>query len=202
MLISFRVMIVICTLLTISAAAEQKDLLIKDKKIIYKAYDLQDRYDACANTSLKGFKTFVLFVNLGNINKTFSDKINQLIQKNVRKYGTVNVMSLLTEQKAIDLSGFDSGATLTYAIRNLRSPDEKPLGIIRASLNLSTSATITKTKETSFFYVWSTNCFLPGSIEKDTEKVVLESLDTLFKIFQTCYFSVNSEKPIFNLYLQ
>lgn len=202
MLIYFRVITLTCILLTLSIEAEQKDLSMEDKKLLYEAFDPQDRYDAHANTSLKGFKTFVLFVNLGNVNKSLSDKINQLVQKNLRKYGTVNIMSLSTDKKAIDFSGFNSGATLTYAIRNLYSPDGKPLEVVRSSLNLSTSATIAKTKETHFFYVWAANCFLPGSIEKDTEKVVLESLNTLFKTFQTCYFSVNSEKPIFNLYLQ
>lgn len=199
MLISFRVITFICTLLTLSMEAEQNALSIKDKKLLYETYDAQDRYDAYANTSLKGFKTFVLFVSLGNINKTLSDKINQLIQKNLRKYGTVNVMSLSTDKKSIDFSGFNSGATLTYAIRNVHSPNGKPLGIVRSSLHLSASATITKTQETDFFYVWTANCFLPGSIKED---IVLESLNTLFKTFQTCYFSVNSENPIFNLYLQ
>ena len=190
-------------LLTLSIEAEQKDLSIKEKKLLYETYDLQDRYNAFKNTPLKGFKTFVVFVSLNEVNKALSDKINHLIQKNLKKYGTVNIKSLSTDKnQGVDLSGFSAGPTLTYAIRNLHSPDGKNLGIIRASLNLSTSATITKTNETDFFYVWSANCFLPGSIEKNTEKTVLESLNALFKTFQTCYSSVNSEKPIFNLYLQ
>lgn len=190
-------------LLTLSIEAEQKDLSIKDKKLLYGVYDLQDRYDAFKNTPLKGFKTFVVFVSLNEVNKALSDKINHLVQKNLRKYGTVNLKTLSADKnQGIDLSGFSTGPTLIYAIRNLSSPDRKNLGITRASLNLSTSATITKTNETDFFYVWTANCFLPGSIEKNTEKVVLESLNALFETFQTCYSSVNSEKPIFNLYLQ
>ncbi len=171
--------------------------------MLYEVYDLQDRYNAFKNTPLKGFKTFVVFVSLNEVNKALSDKINPLVQKNLRKYGTVNLKILSTDKnQGVDLSGFSAGPTLTYAIRNLSSPDRKNLGIIRASLNLSTSATITKTNETDFFYVWSANCFLPGSIEKNTKKVVLESLNALFETFQTCYSSVNSEKPIFNLYLR
>lgn len=190
-------------LLTLSIEAEQKDLSIKEKKMLYEVYDLQDRYNAFKNTPLKGFKTFVVFVSLNEVNKALSDKINPLVQKNLRKYGTVNLKILSTDKnQGVDLSGFSAGPTLTYAIRNLSSPDRKNLGIIRASLNLSTSATITKTNETDFFYVWSANCFLPGSIEKNTKKVVLESLNALFETFQTCYSSVNSEKPIFNLYLR
>lgn len=190
-------------LLTLSIEAEQKDLSMEDKKLLYEAYDLQDRYNALKNTPLKGFKTFAVFISLNEINKTLSDKINYLVQKNLKEYGTVNIKNLLTDKnQGIDLSGFNAGPTLIYAIRNLHSPDGKNLGIIRASLNLSASATITKTNETDFFYIWTANCFLPGSIEKNTEKVVLESLNALFKTFQTCYSSINSEKPIFNLYLQ
>ena len=200
MLTDFKKNICVFTLLTLSVIAEQKPSL--DKELLYKAYDIQDRYDAFANTSLKGFKTFVLFINLGHVNKPLSDKINHMIQKNLRKYGTVNLMSLSNQNQCIDFSGFDSGATLTYAIRDLHSPDEKKLGIIRASLSLSTSATINKTKRTDFFYVWSTSCFLPGSIEKDAEDVILESLNALFKTFQICYSSVNLEKPVFNVYMQ
>jgi hypothetical protein len=196
-----KVTIFAFVLLTLSAKAEQKDLLTKDKKLLYEAYDPQDRYHPSRNTSLKGFKTFIVLISLHEVSKALSDQINQLVQKNVKKYGTVNIKSLLTE-KGIDLSGLSAGPTLMYAIRNLTSPDGKNLGITRASLNLSTSATITKTHETDLFYTWAANCFLSGSVEKNTEKIVLESLNVLFKTFQTCYSSVNSEKPIFNLYLQ
>lgn len=203
MLSYLKVLIFASIFLTLSTEAEQKDLSMKDKKLLYEAYDLQDRHHAFKRTPLKGFKTFVMFVSLNKVNKALSDKINHLVQKNLKKYGTVNIKDLLTDKnQAIDLSGFSAGPTLTYAIRNLHSPDGKNLGVIRASLNLSASATITKTNETDFFYIWTANCFLPGSIEKNTEKVVLESLNALFKTFQTCYSSVNPEKPIFNLYLQ
>lgn len=93
-------------------------------------------------------------------------------------------MSVLADNKEVDLSGFSSGVTLTYAIRNLHSPKGTSLGTVHASLNLSISATITKTKETNFFYVWTANWFLPGSIEK----VVLESLNALFKTISNLLF--------------
>ena len=56
-------------LLTLSIEAEQKDFSMEDKKLLYEAYDLQDRYNALKNTPLKEFKTFAVFISLNEINK-------------------------------------------------------------------------------------------------------------------------------------
>jgi hypothetical protein len=77
------------------------------------------------------------------------------------------------------------------------SPDGKELPIVRASLCLNTFVTIDKTNKKYNSYIWSRSCFLPGNVEKDTEKLVSRSFSMLINMFMRNYSSANPENPNF-----
>jgi hypothetical protein len=148
---------------------------------------------------------FNFFARFPASNKTAADKISIVIEKELKFFGKVIKPEMIVKTEkgdAIDLSGFDGGVTLTYEITNVTSPEGKNLGIVRASLNLSTSVLVQKTTDECESYIWSNNCFLKGSVEKNLETLVSQSLSYLLNKFENNYTAVNPTKPIFNLYTQ
>lgn len=110
-----------------------------------------------------------------------AESVFKLVENELKQYGQVDKSKILkkTDQdEVIDLSVFNKGVTLIYAIENLTDLNGKELGVVRASLNMTTAVEIEKTKQISSPCIWSSNCFLKGS---------------------TDYSSVNPQKPIFDL---
>ena len=117
-------------------------------------------------------------------------------------FGKVVPSSLLVQTKegeAIDVKGFEAGATLIYEITNLISLDGKNLGL-KATLSLRTLVEIETTKRDCSPYIWSKSCFLKGNLDKKTEESVARTLQYLLESFSDDYSLVNTRKPTFNLY--
>ncbi len=153
------------------------------------------------NNPLKGLATFIFFTQIPATAKTI-DKINVIVKDKLSSFGTVVPSSLLVQTKegeAIDLSGFDVGATLIYELTNLSSLDGTNLGL-KATLSLRTLVEINTTKRDCSIYVWSQSCFLKGKLDKEIGDSVSQSLHYLLQKFLNEYMLVNKEKPVFNLY--
>ncbi|MGE5195872.1 MAG: hypothetical protein ACM3JI_00910 [Anaerolineae bacterium] len=196
-----RVTFLICLVPFNFLKAEIRNL--PNEEIQKRAYNLQDRPSFYSGNPLKGFSKFNFFSRFYAPTPKYAEKIQIIIENELKKFGKINKieMSVKTEKgEAIDLSGFDDGISLAYEIKNVLSIDRKELGIVRASLNLSTSVDVQKTKEECMTYIWSDNCFLKGNVEKDLEKLVSQSLKYLLHKFEINYSAVNSDQPIFNLY--
>jgi hypothetical protein len=155
----------------------------------------------CMN-SLKGFSEFVVFTEFPGTGKNVG-KINKLIKDEFSDFGAVVSSSMLVktlEGEAVDLSGFDVGAFLTYKINDLNSLDGKKLGMLKATLTLNAGAHIDKTNQDCSLEIWSQSCFLKGDSEKKLEESISRSLRHLLQIFWKDYSLVNGDKPTFNLY--
>ena len=62
-----------------------------------------------------------------------------------------------------------------------------------------TAIEIVKTKEICQPYIWSSNCFLKGSTQKNLENLISLSLDNLLAQFISTYRLVNTDRPVFEL---
>lgn len=179
--------------------AEVKKL--SDKELMQWVYNEQDIPMFGTGNPLKGFSKFIFYSRF-YASKDLADKVHVVIEKVLSQYGDVEKINLQVKTdkgSAVDFSKFDAGASLIYEIKNLSSIDGKDLGIVRASLNLTTSVTIDRTKKESDPYIWTNNCFLKGDINKNLESLVSQSLNYLLKAFSITYSSVNSEKPLFQI---
>ena len=163
----------------------------------------QNRPNFGEENPLKGFSMFNFFPMVPTSNKDQSGKVWVLIKKELEKIGTVKSLELINENKEggkeVDLSSFDIGSNLTYEIKNLVSLNGKETGFVRASLNFESRVDVLKTKQACSVYLWSSNCFLKGNVQKDLEKLVIESLDYLMQDFLESYRSANSSKPFFHV---
>lgn len=194
---------VICFLsLTIALQAEVRKP--SPQEIQSYIFTEQNRPNFSVENPLKGFAAFNFFLMYPAPDKIQSKKIALLIKRELEKNGVVKKLELETKNKdgveGIDLSPFDISSTLTYEVRNLISLDGKDTGFVRASLSFESRVSILKTKQECSPYLWSSNCFLKGNTEKDLESLVLQSLIYLMRDFSESYGSMNSSKPIFNLY--
>ncbi len=188
-----------CVFATLQAEVKQPS----QKEIQSFIFMQQNRPNFAEDNPLKGFSEFVFFPMYPG-SKSQSEKIDLLIRKELEKIGGVKKVELEVKNKdgevGIDFSPFDKGASLVCEIRSLISIDGKDTGFVRASLNLESRVSILKTKQDCSPYLWSSNCFLKGDTEKDLEKLVMQSFAYLMQDFSESYKSVNSEKPIFDVY--
>lgn len=185
--------------LCVFAQAEEKP--VSKKEILNYLSRDQDRVRSA--DILKNLSEFIFLSGFYADKPATADKVHAVIRKELAKFGEVNACSILVKTKegdAVDLSSFDVGVTLHYRIQDLYSLEGKKLGIVRASLNLDTQVEVLKTKIEGSPYIWSSNCFLKGSVEKNIEKLVAESINHLMKEFSDSYSSVNQNKPVFDCY--
>lgn len=171
------------------------------KEEIQIAYDPQDRPNLTAQNPLKGFSKFIFFPMIP-ARTNDAESIFKLVENELQQYGQVDKSKILkktNQGEVIDLSVFKTGVTLIYEIENLTDLNGKELGVVRASLNMTTAIEIEKTKQISRPYIWSGNCFLKGSTEKDLETITSQSLSNLLGQFMSSYSLVNTTKPIFDL---
>lgn len=152
--------------------------------------------------SLEKLSAFIFYPMIPSKSKMLSDKINHLVENELKKYGKVDALNLVvktTDGEAFDLSPFDNRAHLIYKINNIVSIDGTEFSIVEASLTLENTIK-DKTKKSSFGQIWSRNCFLKGDIKNDLENLTSRSLIFLLQEFMKQYSIANSEKPIFTLY--
>ncbi len=179
-LVLLLIMISFCNAADIAMEANEVKSQEKGQKL---AYNGQDRPNFGAESPLKGVSKFIFFPLCPTANKPLSDKINALVEKELKNLGAVKPAPLSVKGDEIDFGALDFSARLIYEIKNVSSIEGTDLGVVRASLNLDTGVEITKTKQSSNPYVWSANCFLPGSVEKDLDKLVAQSLNSLLQSF-------------------
>jgi|GEM_PF-4053837 len=123
------------------------------------------------------------------------NSVNIVIENELKKVGIVQRKEMLvqTDQgEAVDLTGFNAKAFLVYEISDLLAIDGSSLGVIIASLKLSTS--ICKTRAC----IWSSDCYIKGDTKKELEKSVSETAHFLIQKFNADYSKYNKEKPHFN----
>lgn len=152
---------------------------------------------------LDGLSKFTFLAMCPSPSKSLSDKINLLIEKELSKYGSIKKIDPFVKTEKGEVFNLDnpaSGIFLLYQIENLSSSDGKNSGIVRTSLNLSTPVTIEKTDKLVSSYIWSDNYFLNGSIDKNVDSLVSQSLSHLIQKFMENYSAANSQKPIFYVY--
>lgn len=169
---------------------ELKEESLKDEKKIY------------SNNPLQGFSTFVFSARFP-ATKDVADKVNVVVKNTLSSFGKVVPSSMLVQTdkgEAIDLSGFTSGAFLTYEIIDLSSLDGKKLGLLKATLSLQAGAEIERTKVECTLDLWQQSCFLKGDTEKDLARTVSRSLQYLMQVFLKDYSIKNTDTPTFNLY--
>lgn len=151
---------------------------------------------------LEKCSTFIFYPMIPSKSKILSDKINHVIENELKKYGKVDALKLVvktTDGEAFDLSQFESRSHLIYKINNITSIDGTAFSIVEASLTLENTIK-DKTKKSSFGQIWSKNCFLKGDIQNDLEILTSRSLTFLIQEFMKDYSIANSQKPIFSLY--
>lgn len=166
------------------------------------AYNRQDRENISFDNPLKGFSKFLFFPMIPTGSKKSAEHLMKLVESKLQKYGQVNKSKILiqTDQgEVIDLSPFDVGATLIYQVEDLTTSRGKMLGIVRASLNFSTTITIAKTQEMCSPYIWAANFFALGSTKKHLDKFVEMSLNDLLDQFIRDFSAVNASLPCFDL---
>jgi hypothetical protein len=169
---------------------------------IQREYPSQDRANLVENNPLQDLSKFLFFAICPAKNKPMAEKILSTVGQELKQSGHLQKTKMLIETNegpAIDLSVFKIGATLIYQIKDLSDLNGKKLGIVRASLNLTTAIEIQKTKMVCYPYIWSSNCFLEGSTEKNLEHIIAQSLKELLEQFMITYSSVNNSPPIFDL---
>lgn len=165
-------------------------------------YDIQDRPSPLMHNPIKGLSHFLFFPMYPAKNKEVADKIFVLVKSKLNQYGLVSQKKMTAEVEggqAIDLSVLKCDATLIYKIDALQDIFGKDTGLVRASLNLDSAVEVIKTKETCNPYIWSANCFLKGSLKKEEERLVSQSLDYLLNQFLVAYQLVSDQKPHFEL---
>ena len=151
---------------------------------------------AIEENPLKGFSTFLVVPMIPLSSKSLSDKINILLEKELAKYGKVSKVSLVSktkEEEVIDFSQIKTDAILIYEIENV-TREQHPF--IKASLNLKGRPL----NEDSRSSIWSDDCSVPGSTEKDVENLVAQTLSNLLQKFVITYSAANFDKPLFKLY--
>lgn len=190
---------ILCVFLTKLQAENNGQISEKSKVNSLGTYNVSQR------EALAGFSSVTFFAFIPTSNKNLSDKINRVVEKELKKYGHAQTLEILVkkgDEEVVDLSGFDSGATLLYEIKKVDSLDGKSLPIIEASLNLTSQVSIGKTGTDCQASIWSDSCFLQGSLDKDLESLVRKSLDRLLQDFATTYSEANKAKPTFKVFLQ
>lgn len=165
-------------------------------------YNAQDRRNPEIDNPIKGLTTFLFFPICSAKDKKMADNIFALVEKKLSAYGQVNKAKILVQTdkgEAIDLSVFKTGVTLIYEIENIKDIKGNDTGLVRASLNLYTAIEIIKTKEICRPYIWSSDCFLKGSTQKNLENLISLSLDNLLALFISNYRLANTDRPVFEL---
>lgn len=200
-MVHFNLSLSLLILLTLSSLkADDKKVQPSENKPI--SYNIQDRPSPTIDNPIKGLSKFLFFPMSPAKDKAMADRIYTLVEKKLSALGQVNKTKILvnTDQgEAIDLSVFSTGTTLVYSIQDLKDHSGKDTGFVRASLNLTAAVQVVKTNDTCSPYVWSCNCFLKGSTQKNLENLVSTSLDDLLRQFSESYNLVNSDKPVFEL---
>jgi hypothetical protein len=197
----FKIMLY-TSLLTAFSFVSAKEENISTLTNTHNYYNSQDGRNPEIDNPIKGLTTFLFFPMCPAKDKKMADNIFALIEKKLSAYGQVNKARIFvqTDQgEAIDLSVFKTGVTLIYEIENIKDIKGNDTGFVRASLNLYTAIEIVKTKEICRPYIWSSNCFLKGSTQKNTENLISLSLDNLLAQFISTYRLANTDKPVFEL---
>lgn len=165
-------------------------------------YNYQDRPNLSADSPLKGLSQFLVFCMCPTASKEMSDEILNTVEKKLSLIGKVKRSKILIKTdkgEAIDLQPLDAAATLIYELRDVEDVNGKNLGIVRASLNLTTEVQINKTKQSCSPYVWSSNCFLKGTVKKNVQELVNQSLALLLDQFKVDFTKENTYSPTFDL---
>jgi|GEM_PF-5890192 len=150
--------------------------------------------------SLNGFSKVIVFAMVPTLDRVVSEKVNKVIEQSFSQIGEIH--KIKTDLKApaaegVDLSGFDGDGTLIYEIHPI-TLSGKECDIVMATLTFYTNVTITKTKNEGNAVIWSSNYFINANLQKETEKLVSQSLNALLKTFAIKHTS--EQKLIFNLY--
>lgn len=165
-------------------------------------YNEQDRPNPMVDNPMKGLSKFIVFAMSPARTKKSSEKVLQIVERELKKYGQVNTPKMLIQTEKgeeINLTSFGNSVTLIYQIKNVTDLKGKELGVVRASLNLAANVSIDKTKEECSPYIWVSNCFLKGSTSDRLEQLVEQSLRSLLVQFSVSFSAVNSDKPVFDL---
>jgi len=156
--------------------------------------DEQDVPSFILGNPLKGLFKFVITTNYPIKNK----ESQQTIIKELEKYGTIKKIEL---SENLNLEEVFEGDFLSFDIKDLLFIDKDLVREDRASLNLKTSVVIEKTKQHSFSYIWSSNCFLEGDPKQNIEKKVSKAFNELLRRFMQDYTLANpDQKPVFYIY--
>ncbi len=149
----------------------------------------------------KRLPSFVFYFINPVSNYSLETKVRPMIERQLAQIGEIRPWKMLTkknDKEVVDLSGFDASAFLIYELEEVSSIEGKKLGIIQASLKVSTYVEVKKSGEECRPYIWSTRCYIQGDFEKNLETLIDQSLGHLLRDFKASYQSVNTAQPVFN----
>lgn len=171
-------------------------------RAIITAYNPQDRPNLSSENPMKGLSKFLFFPMVPAANKKAADQILISIEQALARIGKVHSSKIIRAdqgKKVLDLQPLATAVTLIYELNNVQDIAGKELGIVRASLNLTTTIQIQATKQFCGPYIWSSNCFFKGSVESHTQELVSASLGYLLNQFNTAFTEANAYPPTFDL---
>lgn len=165
----------------------------------------QDGSKVYSENPLQGLKklSFFALIPTGIVGESYGD-LEKEVKKELQRHGKVETFSIFVKtpdgEEAADFSSFSGCAYMDYKIGDVYSVDGKKLDFVRASLNIREQVTINRTKVDTGLSIWTRNCFLPGSVDKNLKDLVKTSLAYLMNDFSKSYKEVNESQPSFNLY--
>lgn len=109
----------------------------------------------------ENLSSFIFYPMFPSKSKILSDKINHVIESELKKYGRVDALKLVvktTDGESFDLSQFEDRSHLIYKINNIVSLDGTAFSIIEASLTLENTIK-DKTKKSSFGQIFRKTVF-------------------------------------------
>jgi hypothetical protein len=154
-----------------------------------------------AGYPLKGFHSFAVFPRYYSPNQNVVEKTNQILIKELKKFGVVKNIKMHETIPYEVFEGFASGTFLSLDVQDLDSIEDKKIPITQCSLTLMTYVNIEKTKEHCPARIWNKECFLEGFSMNLFEEKITRCVQFLLKEFMEEYSFFNpKQKPVFYLY--
>lgn len=155
-----------------------------------------DRIVQEKQSSLKGLRSFTFFPKLKLEKKQATTTMN-LIEEELRKVGQVVKKPLLTPEGA-DLESF-SYPTLQLGIEQLVDQNDRPLPVLQASLSITTSVEVIRTKELSSLNISRWTTYIKKT--NDVQEIIKKTLPILLNQFAAEYEQANRNDPRPTIYI-
>lgn len=149
------------------------------------------------NNPLTNMRVFHVILPLSFMDFEIQKRMQNVIEKELETMGDV------IHLKEHDMRGFASGNILVIQMRNVMEWNGNAAPISRVSLQVETSAVLSKTRMKTFPVVWSINTFFGESPDSHSEDRMLKAVQKLMNDFVQNYKYANQkqkEKPVFYIY--